>query len=222
MEWTRSETIGLASASCVFCRGLGLRKTPVKEDTKPCGCVFRAIFRACFVRYRHCVEKAGVTSNLTLDHADGPKGHRLWGRRNEEYIADFELVCRRSLNHDEYEVFRWHFLQGADWKFCIHQIGIDKGTFFHRVYTLQEKLGRVLRELRPYALFPLDEYFSGIKMRKVAVMQVREPLEKVGGAEEVIVEDQTIVARTNVVEMPRRSDQVSRNFPWRRRVEKIA
>jgi len=222
MEWNRSETIGLASASCVFCRGLGLRKTPVKEEAKPCGCVFRAIFRACFVRYRHCSEKAGVTSSLTLDHSEGPKGNRLYGRRNEEYIADFELVCRRSLNQDEYEVFKWHFLQGADWKLCIEKIGIDKGTFFHRVYLLQEKLGRVFRELQPYSLFPLDEYFSGVKMRKVTVMKVR-PTEKVGedfDEEEVI--ERTVVAVTNVVEMPRKTDSVSRKFPWRRRVERIA
>jgi len=227
MEWTRSETIGLASASCVFCRGLGLRKTPIKEESKPCGCVFRAIFRACFVRYRHCVEKAGVTSCMTLDHAEGPTGHRFWGRRNEEYIADFELVCRRSLNREEFEVFQWHFLQGADWKFCIGKIGIDKGTFFHNVYCLQEKLGRVFRELRPYALFPLDEYFSGIKMRKVSVMQLCGPREIVGGEDEEMefeekVEDLTIVAETNVVEMPRCNDKVSRKFPWRRRPIKAA
>jgi len=206
----------------VFCRGLGLRKTPVKGETKVCGCVFRAIFRACFVRYWHCVEKAGVTSNLTLDHAEGPTGHRLWGRRNEEYIADFELVCRRTLNHDEHEVFKWHFLQGADWKFCIEKLGIDKGTFFHRVYSVQEKLGRVFRELRPYALFPLDEYFSGIKLSKVAVLRPRPNLGKVGGEEKTVVEDKTVVAKTNVVEMPRANDKVGRLYPWRRRELKSA
>lgn len=212
MEWTRSETIGLASVSCVFCRGLGLRKTPVREVTKPCGCVFRAIFRACFVRYRHCVEKAGTASGLTYDQSEGPTGHRLWGRRNEEYIADFELVCRRSLGREEYDVFHWHFIQGADWKYCIEKIGIDKGSFFHRVYLLQEKLGRVFRELRPYALFPLDEYFSGIKLSKIAIIsrpriQTGDPLPMKP------ILDNTIVARTNVIEMPRRSDDVSRNYP---------
>lgn len=212
MEWTRSETIGLASASCVFCRGLGLRKTPVKEQTRPCGCVFRAIFRACFVRYRHCIEKAGVSSALTLDHAEGPIGHRLWGRRNEEYIADFELVCRRSLNEDEFAVLKTHFLEGADWKYCIAKLGIDKGSFFHRVYTVQEKLGRVFRELRPYALFPLDEYFAGVKLTKVAVMQLPQPTPV----------DNTVVATTNVIEMPRRNDQNGHKFPLRKRPDKVA
>lgn len=214
MEWTRSETIGLASASCVFCRGLGLRKTPVRGKEKPCGCVFRAIFRACFSRYRHCCEKAGVTSNLTLDRAEGPTGHRVWGRRNEEYIADFELVCKRSLDKDEYEVFQWHFMKGADWKVCIEKIGLDKGTFFHRVYVVQEKLGRVFRELEPYALFPLDEYFSGPRVRKVVELRPAG-----GGPPRLVEEDRTVVARTNVVEMPRMNDRVSRRFPLRRPAE---
>ena len=38
---------------------------------------------------------------------------------------------------------------------------MERGDFFHEVYKIQEKLGRVMRELQPYALFPLDEYFGG-------------------------------------------------------------
>jgi hypothetical protein len=29
------------------------------------------------------------------------------------------------------------------------------------VYRIEQKLGRVFRELEPYSLFPLDEYFHG-------------------------------------------------------------
>jgi hypothetical protein len=38
---------------------------------------------------------------------------------------------------------------------------MDRGSFFHEVYRIQRKLGRVFRELEPYALYPLDEYFGG-------------------------------------------------------------
>jgi len=200
---------------------LGLRKTPIKEVSKPCGCVFRAIFRACFVRYRHCIEKSGTSSCLTYDKSEGPTGHRFYGRRNEEYIADFELVCRRSLSQEEYDVFNWHFIQGADWKYCIEKVGIDKGMFFHRVYVLQEKLGRVFRELRPYAMFPLDEYFSGVRLSKVAVMCLPDDRTE-GPSQEQPILDNTIVATTNVIEMARRNDKVSRKFPWRRRPLKAA
>jgi hypothetical protein len=171
--------------------------------------VFRAIFRSCFIRYRHCQEKAGVTSAITYDHSEGPRGHRVYGRRNEEFIADFELVCRRSLNELEYRVFKMHFLEGADWRQCTERLSIDKGEFFHEVYKLQEKLGRVFRELRPYALFPLDEYFSGIKNNKVTMMVA--PVEAKDNAE--VIES----GKSNVIEMPRRDGGKSDKFPLRER-----
>ncbi|HSU32024.1 MAG TPA: hypothetical protein VLJ11_12400 [Bryobacteraceae bacterium] len=76
-------------------------------------------------------------------------------------MADFVLVSRRTLSEYEYKVFKYHFLLGADWKLCCRKLGIDRGEFFHEVYRVQQKLGRTFRELEPYALFPLDEYFHG-------------------------------------------------------------
>jgi hypothetical protein len=90
------------------------------------------------------------------------RGDRLtWVRKDEDYVADFCLVSRRYLDDFEYKVFRFHFLLGADWKLCCRQMKIDRGTFFHAVYRIQQKLGRVFRDLEPYSLFPLDEYFGG-------------------------------------------------------------
>jgi len=40
---------------------------------------------------------------------------------------------------------------------------IDRGTFFHSVYRIEQRLGRVFRELQPYGLYPLDEYFRGAR-----------------------------------------------------------
>ncbi|HEX4770132.1 MAG TPA: hypothetical protein VH351_04825 [Bryobacteraceae bacterium] len=76
-------------------------------------------------------------------------------------MADFCLVTRRHLNDYEYKVFKFHFLLGADWKLCCRKLNIDRGAFFHEVYRIQQKLGRIFRELEPHALFPLDEYFNG-------------------------------------------------------------
>jgi hypothetical protein len=50
---------------------------------------------------------------------------------------------------------------GADWKLCSRKLGIDRGNFFHAIYRIEQKLGRVFRELQPYPLFPVDEYFQG-------------------------------------------------------------
>ncbi|MBI5280658.1 MAG: hypothetical protein HY858_03170 [Candidatus Solibacter usitatus] len=89
-------------------------------------------------------------------------GRRItWGRKDEEYLADFYLVSKRSLGHLEWRVFCYHYLLGAEWKLCTRKLGLDRGLFFHTVYRLQHKLGRVFRELQPYALYPIDEYFQG-------------------------------------------------------------
>ena len=84
-----------------------------------------------------------------------------FGRKHEEYMADFCLVSRRSLTEAEHRLFRYHFLLGADWTLCTRKLSMSRGNFFHAVYRIEQKLGRVFRELQPYPLFPLDDYFHG-------------------------------------------------------------
>lgn len=90
-------------------------------------------------------------------------------------MADFCLVSQRILNAAEYRLFRIHFLLGADWKLCCSRLQIDRGTFFHLVYQIEEKLGRAFAELQPYALFPLDEYFSGTSRKPAQSVLGRVP-----------------------------------------------
>ena len=168
MEWNRSETIALAKATCAICKGQGMRPTERKISDAPCNCVTREIFRACFSRFRSCVQKEKRLSQATLQVTGGGTNARLsWGRRDEEYVADFYLVAKRTLDEFEYKVFKFHFLLGADWKLCCRQMNIDRGTFFHTVYRIQQNLGRVFRELEPFALFPLDEYFGGSGLKAI-------------------------------------------------------
>lgn len=161
MHWDRSNTIGLANTSCSYCHGYGLRLVRKGKEI-PCQCVFRAVFRACHHRFRECVAKGPHTSTVTLEFCRGAEGRRTYSRKREEFMADFCLVSRRQLNDLEHKVFRFHFLLGADWKLCCRRLGLERGSFFHMVYRIQHKLGRAFAELEPYALFPLDEYFSGI------------------------------------------------------------
>jgi len=160
MQWTRSETLALAQQTCSICYGLGLRPGRSGVST-PCNCVFRSIFRACHARFRQCAMKEKHISRVSLESNPGKQRKSVWGMKNEEYMADFCLVSRRELNEYEYKLFRFHFLLGADWKLCCRKLNIDRGTFFHEVYRIQQKLGRIFRELQPHALFPLDEYFNG-------------------------------------------------------------
>ena len=163
MEWTRSETLALASHDCTQCLGLGLRAGRRGSQT-PCNCVLRGIFRACYNRFRLCVNKEKHMSRVSLEHTGSGGARRYtWGRKDEEYIADFTLVSRRTLTPEEYRIFNYHFLLGADWKLCCRKLKMDRGNFFHAVYRIQQKLGKVYRELQPYGLYPLDEYFGASK-----------------------------------------------------------
>jgi len=166
-EWTRSETLGLAKNTCTQCFGLGLRAGRGGRSV-PCGCVLRAIFRACYNRFRYCATKEKYMSRATLEFTGGREKRFTWSRKDEEYVADFCLVSRRHLNADEYRVFKYHFLLGADWKLCCRRLQMDRGNFFHMVYRIENRLGRVFRELEPYSLYPLDEYFSSTPRRQPA------------------------------------------------------
>ncbi|MDP9171615.1 MAG: hypothetical protein M3N54_13440 [Acidobacteriota bacterium] len=129
--------------------------------------MLRGVFGACYRRFRFCANQEKHISIARLEQVNGKDHRQTWGMKNEEYMADFLLVTKKTLDEFEYKLFRFHFLLGADWKLCCRQLKIDRGLFFHFVYRIQQKLGRVFRELQPYALYPLDEYFGGV-VKKVS------------------------------------------------------
>jgi hypothetical protein len=170
-DWSSSEAVGLAKEGCTHCLGIGLRRGGRVKEV-PCGCVLRKIFRVCYQKFRACALKEKHVGKVRLDPMTGTDGSYCWGMKDEEYMADFCLVSRRSLDDFEYQIFKFHFLLGADWKLCSRRLNIDRGSFFHQLYRIEEKLGRVYRELRPHALYPLDEYFGGTVRRRLPQREV--------------------------------------------------
>ena len=161
MNWDRSRAIGLAKPSCTTCHGSGLR--PVRKGMAlPCNCVFRAIFRACYQRFKECAESGANPGSVNWEFCGGQTGYRVYSRKREEFVADFCLIAQRSLDDASYQLFRYHYLLGADWRLCCGRLGLERGAFFHQIYRIEGRLGRIFAELRPYALYPVDEYFSGI------------------------------------------------------------
>ena len=160
MDWSRSETLALAKHNCTQCHGSGLRLAR-NGGLAPCNCVLRSIFRICYDRFIKCVSQERHLSRTSLEPHCGRKRPSTWGRKDEEYIADFCLVTRRTLTEAEHQLFRYHFLLGADWRLCTRKLKMDRGNFFHSVYRIEQKLGKVFRELQPYPLFPLSDYFHG-------------------------------------------------------------
>jgi hypothetical protein len=106
--------------------------------------------------------------------------------KREEYLADFNLIARRSLTDNDYRLFRYTFLLGADWMMCCNRLQMDRGNYFHAVYRVEAILGRNYAELQPYPLYPLDEYFGGaIEKRSMSELraQLSDPRIKLSRSE---------------------------------------
>ena len=168
MQWNRSNSLGLANPRCTTCHGQGLRLIRGAMEV-PCKCTLRAIFRACLNRFRECAALSEHTGGVSLEVCRGKEGRRSYSRKREDYMCDFVLISRRVLSDFEHKIFRYHYLLGADWRLCCRQLKISRGDFFHAVYEIEQKLGRIFAELRPYSLYPLDEYFGGTVRRQITV-----------------------------------------------------
>jgi hypothetical protein len=176
MEWNRSNAIGLALASCTQCEGHGMREIRGGAEM-PCSCVFRAIFRACYRRFRQCASPGAIPGAVSLDHLEGPIGRRMYSLKREEFMADFYLATKRSLSENDYRIFKYTFLLGADATLCCQKLNLDRGDYFHHVYRIQGILGRSFAELEPYPLYPLDQYFGG-NVRKESMTELRTAMAK--------------------------------------------
>jgi hypothetical protein len=169
MEWNHSNVIALSKTGCVHCNGLGLHNGKIAGTEAPCNCVLRSVFRACYSRFRNCISSQGHAGTVQWEHCGtGRDSRRSYGRRSEDFMADFCLVAQRTLDKEEYDLFRFHYLLGADWKLCARRLGLEereKGSFFHLVYRVEQKLGRAFATLAPYALYPPAEYFGSVVHR---------------------------------------------------------
>jgi len=137
--------------------------------------VLRAIFRICHERFIVLATSERYHGRVTLEIHSGPDRRGTWGRKEEEYMADFMTLARRTLTEDEHRLFRYRFLLGADWRLCSRKLGVDRGNFFHAVYRVEKKLGRVFAEVEPHALFPPSEYFHSSYVNKRPAPSLASP-----------------------------------------------
>jgi hypothetical protein len=179
MQWNRSNAIGIASPTCTYCHGYGTRLGRHEREI-PCGCVLRAIFRACYARYRECVAAEARAAVASIESFQACEARITYSRKGEEFVADFDLVSRRVLDEHEYRIFRFHYLLGADWKLCCGRLKMERDDFFHALYRIEQILGRNFAEIRPYPLYPVNEYFGGFVRKGPGVAgeadRVRLPL----------------------------------------------
>lgn len=167
----RSKHVALARHDCTKCQGTGLA-----SPQETCPCVWRAIFRIVLRKVHAVAIGAHLLRPVCLLGASGPQGRSGNGRRLENFTADVYLTAQRTLQHKvDWDLFRYHYLLGADWKACCKVLRMDRGNFFHACYRIEAKLGRVFADLKPYALWPLDEYFQVVIGRTADVRAIPVP-----------------------------------------------
>jgi hypothetical protein len=85
-----------------------------------------------------------------------------FGRKSEEYLADFALIAKRVLVDGtlEYRIFKAHYLLGADAALVRHQLRLDRQAFTATCDSIRQRLGRAFYETEPFSLYPVVEYFS--------------------------------------------------------------
>ena len=183
MIFNRSNCLAIARTGCVDCNGLGIRNvTTVLNGSKeltdvPCWCALRSVFRACYARFRYCVARQDHISTVSIETWCAHQGPRAFARRNEDFMADFTLIAKKTLTPAEHKAFRMHYLLGADWSLCCRYMGLTRGNYFHLVYHVEEKLGRAFASVQPYALYPTSDYFGFGSVRQGPFMP--RPLEVV-------------------------------------------
>ena len=152
----RSSLMMLAYPTCARCNGTGMDACDI------CACVNRGVFRAVLNKALECAAGAHHLRPRSIEAISGPRGKATYGSKPSEYLCEVHLIGKRALTADEWDVFRFHHLLGADWKLCCQRLSMTRGNFFHACYRIEETLGRVFRELKPYPLYPLDEYFQPV------------------------------------------------------------
>lgn len=157
VELTSGQKLTLATPGCTWCHGTG--NWPLRYQDA-CKCVERAVFRVCLQEYFTILDKQTAGTQIHYHVASNRRAGIYWGRRGEEYIADIELTARRVLTDVQFKIFRLHFLMGLEYRDCCPLLRLSRGNFFHGVYKVQELLGRAFYTTRPYALFPIREYFQ--------------------------------------------------------------
>lgn len=162
--WPREIALALADPRCGRCRGLGMvlmRHEGRDVQMKPCSCAARRAFRDVMRRYRALAARSGMHSKAIFNEVgSGTRRARAYARPVEEFLADVEIVIRRTLSADDLRLWRLRHVAGGTIGTAATALELAWGTAQWRVYRLEELAGRAFVETRPHAVWPVEQYFA--------------------------------------------------------------
>jgi hypothetical protein len=152
----RSPYIALAKPACAICAGTGWA-----SPGRVCGCCWLQVFKECLAIYRICEYRTAGCPSVNLEATSGRQGLLYLGRmRYSEYRADFVNIAKRALTPALYAIFNLSFCQELPPEEACHHLRLDLATYGARLRWLPERLGEAYATIKPYALWPTDEYMS--------------------------------------------------------------
>lgn len=164
----RGTVLALARPYCYTCEGSGIQieylpprslrarcVLPV-ETTRVCRCVAMRAFRTVYGRAMR------RPSSHPLRRVQLRSGVVTMGFPDVEFRVDFLLAAKRSLPKRLWELFDYYFVRGADWRETARRLG-KRGqaerNIFRQLDLIREMVGRELMIMKPYPLYPLEDYF---------------------------------------------------------------
>ena len=194
--------VALAQKNCEHCFGTAKvfwRFTPEDNKLRTCSCVYRKVFQTCWDKYAEIQSNrfngCGAVNLERNAGAEPGNAPIVYGNKLAEYCADFVLLAKRCLNRFEHRIFKRYYLDNIHYKLLMDDHRLSRRMIYYEVEKIQTKLGRYYCELKPFALYPVDEYFSTIKcyqvdyrkdfrgyMRQRQDKWVQEHMERVGRA----------------------------------------
>ena len=150
-----ASVIALAKTGCETCNGLGRQ-----DGGAVCHCVHHRVFNTVMAKFRYCAVTVWPAPRR-FDHfinssARPNSGHRMM---NQDFVADVHLAAKRTLTAEDFKLFRYRYCLGADARLCARQLGMTPESCVQRLQAIEARLGQAFRNMRPYALYPLDQYF---------------------------------------------------------------
>ena len=143
--------------TCKHCQGHGFtRFNPI------CHCVYVTIFFICYRRFRRAAAADAYQRKITFDFVSGGNQakHITWSRLNEDYIADFTSLARRTLPAHLSLIFRLRFLLNAAPELIQTRATISRRTYYSHLNEIQRTMGHAILNQSPYSLFPPSTYFG--------------------------------------------------------------
>lgn len=141
-QWMTADMIdalrNVSRLNCPRCVGFG--SYSAKGHLKPCSCSTLFIFRMVTTIY------------LLLRDYQGNCSH-FGSYAATEFLADVSSVSRACATP---AIFHDHIVNGKPYAECCRRLSVNRGTFFHSLYRMEDELGQLyLKE----GLYPIYDYF---------------------------------------------------------------